>query len=456
MPDFELQPHFELKPEGYRIKDFVHLLQANFLRAAYAALLGRDPDPEGLRHFLERLECGQSKVLVLGLIRYSAEGRGRGVPVRGLAPRFAVERACQIPIVGYILQLAIALVRLPRIVQDARRDENHTASRLAALSDHTSAADRALHGAIAHWTSSQREIIGRIEGILAKHRQTHRALGESMTANQSAQATFNAAMQDTVARTTTALETAIGKLTSEVTEIEQEFARKRDMEQANARASDGIYAAFENKFRGKRQDIKHRVSIYLPKLLEAGIGAADKPVIDVGCGRGEWLELLKEHGLHGRGVDLNKISLAYCADIGLDVIECDAVEYLRRLPADSVGAVTGFHIVEHLPFFDLVSLLQETTRVLHAGGIAIFETPNPENVLVGSNTFYLDPTHRNPSPPATLEFIVEATGLRDVTIVSLHPYPEWNKVKSDDPVLEEFVNTRFFGPQDYAVIGRKP
>jgi O-antigen chain-terminating methyltransferase len=264
------------------------------------------------------------------------------------------------------------------------------------------------------------------------------------------QAAFSAAMEASVARAT-ALENAVGKLTSEVATIFSE----RDAEVAKEHDLDGIYAAFENKFRGDRQDIKQRVGIYLPKIVEAGLGTPDKVVIDVGCGRGEWLELLKEHGLQGRGIDLNRRSLAYCVEIGLDVIESDAVEYLRQLPPDSIGAVTGFHIVEHLSFFDLVSLLRETARVLHAGGIAIFETPNPENVLVGSNTFYLDPTHRNPIPPATLQFIVEATGLREVTIESLHPYPEWNKVNSNDPVLGEFVNTVFFGPQDYAVIGRK-
>jgi O-antigen chain-terminating methyltransferase len=147
--------------------------------------------------------------------------------------------------------------------------------------------------------------------------------------------------------------------------------------------------------------------------------------------------------------------LARCRAMSLDVTEADALASLTETPAASLGVVTGFHIVEHLPLPYLVSVLKETARTLRPGGIAIFETPNPENVLVGSHTFYLDPTHLNPIPSATLKFFIEAAGLRDVEVMFLHPSPAHERLATGDPAVDAFVNSRFFGPQDYAVIAHK-
>jgi O-antigen chain-terminating methyltransferase len=141
--------------------------------------------------------------------------------------------------------------------------------------------------------------------------------------------------------------------------------------------------------------------------------------------------------------------------MNLDVSDADALALLTKTPTASLGAVTGFHIVEHLPLPYLVSMLKETARTLRPGGIAIFETPNPENVLVGSHTFYLDPTHLKPIPPATLKFFMEAAGLRDVELVFLHPSPAHEQLTTGDPAVGAFLNSRFFGPRDYAVIAHK-
>jgi SAM-dependent methyltransferase len=103
----------------------------------------------------------------------------------------------------------------------------------------------------------------------------------------------------------------------------------------------------------------------------------------------------------------------------------------------------------------LVKLLDETVRVLKPGGVAIFETPNPENVLVGSHNFYLDPTHRNPLPSATVKFIAEARGLCRIEIMNLHPYPESYRVEDAGLNIAKRFNEYFYGPQDYAVVGWK-
>ena len=161
----------------------------------------------------------------------------------------------------------------------------------------------------------------------------------------------------------------------------------------------GLYAAFEDRFRGSREAIIERVREHLPIVEAAGAGTADRPVLDLGCGRGEWLEVLREAGLRGRGVDSNPVLVEQCRGRGLDVAFGDVLAHLRGLPDASVGAVTAVHVVEHLPFTTLVDLVDETVRVLAPGGVAIFETPNVQHLLVGACAFHTDPTHELPLAP---------------------------------------------------------
>ena len=216
---------------------------------------------------------------------------------------------------------------------------------------------------------------------------------------------------------------------------------------------DALYVSFEDQFRGTREDIKERLRVYLPLLKEKGIGAEQMPIVDVGCGRGEWLELLREEGLLARGIDRNQVLIEQCQLLGLEVTADDLISYLHNCPDRSIGAVTGFHIIEHLDLDSLITLLDETVRVLVPGGVAIFETPNPQNMIVGSCNFYLDPTHRNPLPSSTMRFLAEARGLCRVQILDLHPYPAAFHLEGS--ALAERFNDYFYGPQDYAVVGWK-
>ena len=192
----------------------------------------------------------------------------------------------------------------------------------------------------------------------------------------------------------------------------------------------------------------------MPLIRDVGVGTQDRPVIDLGCGRGEWLNLLREEGLAGKGVDDNYILVEQCGAQGLNVVQGEMLEYLRGLEDGSAGAITGFHIVEHLPLEYLVQTLDETTRVLVPGGVAIFETPNPENILVSSQTFHLDPTHLKPLPCALMQYLVEDRGLSRVEILKLNPYPDSAQLENDSPVAQR-LNELLYGPRDYAVIGYK-
>jgi SAM-dependent methyltransferase len=222
------------------------------------------------------------------------------------------------------------------------------------------------------------------------------------------------------------------------------------------RSLDTFFAAFDERFRGTRTNIKEQLRVYLTPLKEAKIGTSGSPIVDLGCGRGEWLELLQEEGMQGIGVEHNRVLVDECRQAGLNVVERDILTYLCALPDSSVSGVTGFHIIEHLPFEVLLDLFDETVRVLQPGGVAIFETPNPQNVLVSTLGFYNDPTHRTPLPSTLLKFIAEVKGLQHIKLLQLHPFPETHKVQEAGLEVARRFNELFYGPQDYGLVGWKP
>lgn len=217
---------------------------------------------------------------------------------------------------------------------------------------------------------------------------------------------------------------------------------------------DAFYMSFEDRFRGSRNEIKERISFYLPYVWESNAGTADRPILDLGCGRGEWLELLREVGANARGVDINLAMLALCRHRDLDVIQADALEFLRSLPDNSLGAVTGFHIIEHLPFATLMDIFGEAQRVVEPGGFVIFESPNCKNLIVGASNFNIDPTHRNPVFPETAEFMLNSHGFQNVELQYLSSVTaaQFEGRTRQAVVLNELL----YGPQDFAVIGHKP
>ncbi|MEH2373939.1 class I SAM-dependent methyltransferase [Nostoc sp.] len=212
---------------------------------------------------------------------------------------------------------------------------------------------------------------------------------------------------------------------------------------------DSFYIAFEDQFRGSREEIKNRLITHISLVEKAITSTGNATIVDIGCGRGEWIDLLSNQGFKASGIDINVAMIQECQNLGLDAVLGDGLEYLRSLPDNSLAAVSSFHVIEHLQFQKLISLIDEALRVLRSGGVVILETPNPENLIVGACNFYLDPTHRNPIPPATAKFILESRGFVQVEIRRLHPMTENHHLEN------AFLNSLLLGCQDYAVIGWK-
>lgn len=224
--------------------------------------------------------------------------------------------------------------------------------------------------------------------------------------------------------------------------------------QAEEVALDRYYKAFEDANRGTLAEIRAKQEQYLPFLASLKAGIAARHAVDIGCGRGEWLQLLAEQHFDAVGVDMNATMVAYCREQQLVAVQQDALQYLKQQADDSLALISGFHIIEHLPFAVLYGIVEQAARVLAKGGMVIFETPNPENVLVGSHTFYHDFSHRNPVTPSAISFLFRYHGFSDIHIERLNPYPEDAKVPGHDPLTER-VNGHFCGPQDFAIIARK-
>ena len=219
---------------------------------------------------------------------------------------------------------------------------------------------------------------------------------------------------------------------------------------ANDHIMDNFYIRLEDHFRGSEENILERLKEYLPYFSNSKINFNKTPVLDIGSGRGEFLQLLKTNNIPAIGLDINHDMVKRVKEKSLKAVQGDALSYLQATDSQNYGAITGFHLIEHIPFNTLLRLFKSTHHALVSGGFVIFETPNPENLIVSSNTFYLDPSHLHPLPPALMVFALETCGFRNVEIKRLHP----DTSKKSGTLNPEVANL-LFGPQDYAVIGYK-
>jgi len=555
----KLQPQFHLRPDDqYHIDDLLKYHGEEFLRNAYRALLKREPDPSGWTQYLNGLSSGRfNKVDVLASLRYSPEGERAQVKVAGLAWPATIRRLERLPIIGYLLEMAIAAGRLPRLLRHLRQSEFYFLARQQQIVDHDDQFHKHLAEALTQISATtlagtetaanqqrviesllqqqkdlavrqiefnnlmevrlidsrqhvdelttalkqqldeqkenylrqyqglaqqtaeqiqrllhhQQEQVSEQKELLRQHQQLSQQAAEQteeqlrqqreQTQQVAEQLTQQMAQQiERLLRGQQLAQTEIVMQERRLTLLLEE-ARKHSpdaldqpvlqlMATEEDHLLDPLYASFEDQFRGEREEIKNRLRVYLPILKGANVL---RDVLDIGSGRGEWLEILKQEGVRARGVDHNRVFIEQCRQSGLEVVEADALTYLRSLPDRSLDAATSFHLVEHLPFETLIKFLDEIVRTLRSGGLLILETPNPENFMVGSYSFYADPTHRNPIPSATLQFLLESRGLGRIEVMKLRPW-DAAKIDGNTEIVKRF-NEYFYCAPDYGIIGWK-
>ena len=223
------------------------------------------------------------------------------------------------------------------------------------------------------------------------------------------------------------------------------------------------YFVFEERFRGSRIDIKKRQSAFLHFFERC------QAVLDIGCGRGEFLELMQEHGIGAHGVDLDEDMVSYCRSKGLKAEVIDAVSYLEGIPDKSLDGIFIDQVVEHLEPDYLIKMLSLCYKKLIYGGYILAETVNPLSFFSSAN-FYIDMSHKKPIHPETLKFLLGSAGFREIETRFFSPVPEDVRLKKigvegesekDRKRIEvynrniDLLNATLYGAQDYAAIGKK-
>ena len=232
------------------------------------------------------------------------------------------------------------------------------------------------------------------------------------------------------------------------------------------------YVGFEDRFRGSEDEIRRRLADYVPYFK----GASD--VLDVGCGRGEFLDLLKQAGVTARGLDINPEMVEVCRARGLDAAAGDALTYLNSLPDESLGGLLAIQVVEHLEPSYLQRFLQAAFYKLRPGATLILETINPACWVAFFESYIRDLTHVRPIHPETLQYLLHASGFSTVDVVYRAPIAEEARLQKVTPSVERFgdqnsadrlaelvtafnrnmdrLNSHMFTNQDYAAVARRP
>ena len=219
--------------------------------------------------------------------------------------------------------------------------------------------------------------------------------------------------------------------------------------------SDALYAGIEDLFRGSESSIAARAAEFLPLLDEIDPNA---PLLDLGCGRGEWISIVGSTGRTAFGVDHNSLFVDQCVTNGLDVTRADLIEALRGQEAGSLGAITLFQVLEHLQFDQVVEILDLSLQALIPGGVLIAEVPNAKNLQVGSGTFWIDPTHNRPWYPDLLEFLARHSGFSAVTGRYSNPLGEMPTLEGVELNIARPITDlleRVIGPADYALVATR-
>jgi 2-polyprenyl-3-methyl-5-hydroxy-6-metoxy-1,4-benzoquinol methylase len=500
------EPPIEIRSQ-YTVSELLGRCDEDFVRDTYRALLQRNPESNELASLLAALRCGSlSKIEILRQVVTSPEGRQKHVTVAGLAWRIRRHRVTRflsqgVPLVRNVVKWVTTLMRLPRTAFMIERleatfrayavDSQHVlrehrafleaelnrrfqlldknVSAFQSVARRSASLEGRLHDDLAVLRDELLLKVGELDeavrGDLPRRIDDTRRVAEESAASA-------AVSRDSVAaidKRLRPIETGHRDHRLTITEHERQLrlfldeVRRRmpdplDSEQLHTFAAEAdhqlnaMYVSFEDRFRGPRAEIKRRLADYLGDVAAVVRDKSADLLVDVGSGRGEWLELMHEHGYAVRGVDINSVMVRECHERGLECVQADACEYLRGLTANSVAVVTGFHVIEHLPLTTMVTFLDEALRVLRPGGMAILETPNPENPVVGFCNFYLDPTHRNPIPPPLLTFLLEARGYGRVEIRRMHPLDASPGSMSALPVGFAADSCMF---QDYAGIAFK-
>lgn len=248
------------------------------------------------------------------------------------------------------------------------------------------------------------------------------------------------------------------KLDSLIQALEQrEKPEKIAVQEILEPLEDWRYAGFENRFRGRESEVKKQLEVYVPYFPKGG------KVVDLGCGRGEFLELLRENGIEAEGVDLNSQMVEVCLDKGLRCAKADILAWLANREDGSFDGIFSSQVIEHLEPPRLKELVELCFKKIRPGGILVLETINPTSVFALVEIYFLDISHQRPIHPRALQFLLETAGFENVEI-QYSSALEKEKLASlpgtDEPTARlneniDRLNELLYAPPNYAAISRR-
>ena len=446
----------------FKINDLLCGNTNEFLQRAYKVVLNRQPDPTGYNNYIKKLnQTHGDRINVLGSLRYSEEGRRNKTKIKGLLIRYmwckGKELINKIPIVRTLFFWVVSIFKISKRFEDVYGNLYRINSTLDSVECSFDKLNEQLYGNSQNLENLKKDYYEVNEITKTRLNELRNNIEDSIDSKLREQKINLSEKSDLLLKEYNNIN---DKKIQDITLKLEEYIKEQSKVENDLISK--VYLEFENKFRGTREEIQERLKVYLSIIEKLDIenGHDDTTIVDIGCGRGEWLELLKNNRFRHIGVDLNSDMIKECNNLNLHAVKGDALEYLKSLPDESIHAITGFHIVEHVGIDTLIYILYESKRVLKSKGVIIFETPNPENLIVGACNFYIDPTHKTPIPPMQLQFLVEHIGMKNVEIMRLHPY---NAVEIEESFAPEKVMSKeihsiaeFFNhAADYSIIAYK-
>lgn len=487
-----------------KVKQILQFEGEDFVHACYAQILLREPDKEGLRHNLRRLQLREiSRIEMAYDFSFSHEAVGKGIVVKGCKIRYfllrILRKLIRIPVLGRIIRFTFNFFCINRTInsticwnmklQEKIEALENLTDRVKALEDlpgrvHSLEKLPARIEQLEHLLESVEQLenlskrVEQLENLSIRVESMEDVPGrvenleKNIRNNNVIIKKHESALTEDFEQQKKSLENisvAFSNLKSEIKQMKPAARSGEKEETVEKYASMPTvvsemdpyhfidYFDFENRFRGSREHVKKVQEIYLPYFKNC------TNVVDLGCGRGEFVELLQENGIGIKGVDLYSPYVEYCQLQNLPVEQGDALAYLKG--QEKVDGIFLGQVVEHLSTAQTIELCHIAYDKLEVGGYLIMETPNPTSLAIYTESFYMDPSHNKPIHPKTLQYITEKQGFSEVKIL----FTESSRLLFDIPKLAEEEEGRahefdlamervadmLFGSQDYAIIAKK-